>query len=316
MIVRSTTKWMICVAVFVAVGVLDFIWVNRANQSYAKEYLNESIALSAGTYATCRLINGGVSSIQESSISISPWGIGIEYEAGQVLDPINDATERLSDACVKSLALLGLQRLLLSAINSCTILPFYALLALFMLGLSVSRAPGLTVFMGRVALFLLLLRLSTPVMCYLGTEVNRNYFTPRMDAEQSRLARVKEIAMAEFESEVPILTAESRPVSGKLDAVAQFFTDFRDRIMAISAAISHRAASLTGAVVYMKENFGEISMSLANLFALVIEKVIVQVLLIPLGILFLLKKLFSYLSGQRFDEFVMKLKPPPPAALR
>ena len=102
--IRSRIGW---IAVTLAlVALVDYLWIVPANQTYAKRYLNESIVLSASTYATCRVINGGVSSLQESSISISPWGVGLEYEAGQILDPINDAVERLSEACVHSMAYL------------------------------------------------------------------------------------------------------------------------------------------------------------------------------------------------------------------
>lgn len=305
---RVTILRLVCLVIFICTAFIDFKWINTANQTYAKDYLNESIALSAGTYATCRIINGGVSSIQESSISISPWGIGLEYEAGQLLDPINDATELLSDACVKSMALLGVQRLLLSAVNCYTIVPFYLMLALFLIGMSVSKVPGLTILFGRGALLLLLIRLSTPVMCYVGTEVNSNYFAPNIAAEKDRLVKVKEIAMAEYETKIPTLTSESRPAEGKLDAIAQFFTDFKDRIVAISAAIKNRASSLSSAVVYIKDNFEDISTSLAGLFVLVIEKVIVQVFLLPLIILILLKKLFSYLSGERFEKFLNHIR--------
>ena len=58
-----------------AVAAADILWFTPANQTYAKTYLEESLALSATTYATCRVINGGVSSIQESSISISPYQV-------------------------------------------------------------------------------------------------------------------------------------------------------------------------------------------------------------------------------------------------
>ena len=115
-----------------AVALLDYVWISPANQTYAKRYLNESIVLSASTYATCRVINGGVSSLQESSISISPWGVGLEYEAGQILDPINDAVERLSEACVHSMALLGAQRIVLGIINQYGIFPFYIALVVFL----------------------------------------------------------------------------------------------------------------------------------------------------------------------------------------
>lgn len=286
----------------------DFGWIHPANRTYAKEYLNESLALSMGTYATCRIINGGVSSIQESSISISPWGIGLQYEAGQILDPINDATERLSEACVRAMALLGVQRLLLSGVNAYTIVPFYVILALFLVGMSLPRATGMTVFLGRLAVLLLLVRLSTPLMCYVGTEMNENYFIPEISAEQATLAEVKKIALAEFETEIPILTSESTPASGSLDTIVQFFSDFGKRIAAISASVSHRTSSLAKAVLYLKDNFDTISESLAGLFVLVIEKVILQVFVIPLATFFLLKQLFAFLSAERFGKWVERIR--------
>ena len=118
---RGKVGWL--AALLLGVALLDYLWISPANQTYAKRYLNESIVLSASTYATCRVINGGVSSLQESSISISPWGVGLEYEAGQILDPINDAVERLSEACVHSMALLGAQRIALGIINRYGVFP-------------------------------------------------------------------------------------------------------------------------------------------------------------------------------------------------
>jgi hypothetical protein len=284
---------MVCPVAFLVLVWVDVSWLNVANTSYARHYLDESIGLSVGTYAMCRIINGGVSSIQESSVSISPWGIGVDIEAGQVLDPINDATERLSDVCVKAMALLGVQRLLLGVVNAYTIYPFYLLLALFLFALSFLGKRPLTLLLGQGALLLLLVRLSTPALCLIGSAVNQNYFSPRIAEEQAKLRAVKEIAMAEFEAELPVLTTGSTGAEGRFVAVAQFLADFRDRIVAISGAIQHRASSLAHALAYLRTHFEEVSRSLAELFVLVIEKIIVQVFLLPLALLYLLKRIYA-----------------------
>lgn len=302
-------KSLILVLVVLAIGLLDFTWINRANQTYAKDYLNESIALSAGTYATCRIINGGVSSLQESSISISPWGIGIEYEAGQVLDPINDATERLSDACVKSMALLGVQRLLLSVVNHYTIIPFYGLLAAFVVSVFVLRNRKLALFAGRLAILLALLRVSTPLLCLVGSQANHRYFAPQVQEQQQRLKAVKEIAMEEFKAEVPRVEIDAHVEGGSLESIARFFSNFRDRIIGTSSLIKHRVTSLGRAVGYMKDHFDEISESLAMLFVLVIEKVIVQVFVLPLLVWLLMRKAFQWLAGESLDGWIRGLWP-------
>lgn len=300
---------LIVMVLFTGVAVLDFKWIHEANQTFASDFLNESIALSATTYATCRLINGGVSSIQESSISISPWGIGIEYEAGQILDPINDATERLSSACVKSMALLGVQRLLLVFINRYTLVPFYVFFGLFLLALAFDKMPGLTGILGRGALFLLLARLLTPVICLIGQSVNEQYFEPRMVEELERLSAVKQIALAEFDAELPVLVAvDGGQGEGKWDALLTFFTDFKERIVLVSTAITHRAQSLSEAVQYLKANFSDVSQSLAALFVLTIEKIILQVFLLPLGLLYIFKKMMEVCAGPRFERFFVRIR--------
>ena len=199
--IRSRIGW---IAVTLAVvALVDYLWIVPANQTYAKRYLNESILLSASTYATCRVINGGVSSLQESSISISPWGVGLEYEAGQILDPINDAVERLSEACVHSMALLGAQRIVLGIINRYGMVPFYLALVAF-LGLALwGKGSRFARLAGRLAIILLLLRISTPVLCFLGTLLNHQYFDPRIESHSGELAKVHQLAMAEFETEAP-----------------------------------------------------------------------------------------------------------------
>lgn len=305
---RNLSRGVLYLVVFGFLAFVDFRWINPANQTYAKRYLNASIALSAGTYATCRLINGGISSIQESSISISPWGIGLEFEAGQILDPINDATERLSDACVKSMALLGTQRLLLAIVNTYTVLPFYLLLGGFLITLPFAQFPTLTTLLGKGALLLLLLRLTTPILCLAGTAANDRYFAPQINTQQTRLAEVKHIAQKEFEFEIPVLTSISRSSGGRFDEIIYFFTDFRNRIITVSANMKHRIASLSEAIKYLKANFGEVSRSLAMLFVLVIEKIFVQVFLLPLTLLYLLKKLFSALTGENLNQFVARAK--------
>ena len=191
-------------ALLVGVALLDYLWISPANQTYAKRYLNESIVLSASTYATCRVINGGVSSLQESSISISPWGVGLEYEAGQILDPINDAVERLSEACVHSMALLGAQRIVLGIINQYGLIPFYLTLVAFLLLVFLAKGQRFARLFGRLALVLLLLRVSTPILCLLGTLLNQQYFDPRIGQQADELAKVREIAWEEFDTEVPI----------------------------------------------------------------------------------------------------------------
>ena len=292
------------------VALLDYVWISPANQTYAKRYLNESIVLSASTYATCRVINGGVSSLQESSISISPWGVGLEYEAGQILDPINDAVERLSEACVHSMALLGAQRIVLGIINQYGIFPFYFALFVF-LGLSLwgkgSRFARLS---GRVALILLLVRISTPVLCFLGTSLNHQYFDPRIEKHVAELTKVRELAWAEFETETPQVSQPTGQFGDPLSILPDFFREIGRKVAGYSQWMKKRAEALSEALAYLRDNFTEIMESMTALFVLVLEKIILLAILLPIGLLYCLRKAYRWLAEEELDQWIRTLFEP------
>jgi len=298
---KARMGWVIGLLVMVAF--LDYYWIAPANQTYAKRYLNESIVLSASTYATCRVINGGVSSLQESSISISPWGVGLEYEAGQILDPINDAVERLSEACVHSMALLGAQRIALGIINRYGVFPFYLSLCIFLGFLLWGRGGRFARLSGRVAILLLLLRASTPVLCFLGTQLNAQYFEPRIAEQTTQLPKVKELAWAEFETEAPEVSSSSNP-EDTFEFLPDFFRQIGNKVAYYAEWMKGRASALQNALIYLKSNFTEIMDCLTALFVLLIEKIILLAILLPVGLLYCLRKAYRWLAQEELDVWV------------
>jgi hypothetical protein len=297
-------------ALLVGVALLDYLWISPANQTYAKRYLNESIVLSASTYATCRVINGGVSSLQESSISISPWGVGLEYEAGQILDPINDAVERLSEACVHSMALLGAQRIVLGIINQYGLIPFYLTLVAFLLLVFLGKGRRFARLFGRLALILLLVRLSTPVLCFLGTWLNHQYFDPKIEHHTADLDKVHELAWAEFDLDVPEIAPQSTdPVTG-IWGFPEFLRNIGQKISWYTEWMKKRAEALGDALRYLKENFTDILECLTGLFVLVIEKIILLAILLPLGLLYCLRKAYRWLAEEELDQLIASLFEP------
>lgn len=290
------------------VALLDYLWIAPANQTYAKRYLNESIVLSGSTYATCRVINGGVSSLQESSISISPWGVGLEYGAGQILDPINDAVERLSEACVHSMALLGAQRIVLGIINRYGVFPFYLAVCLFLGCILLGKGSRMARWVGRLAILLLLLRLSTPVLCFVGTQLNQQYFDPRIGEQTSQLSKIQEIAWAEFEIEHPELSTSAK-VDPAYSILPDFFRQIGTKVSAYAEWMKQRAVALRDALVYFKENFSEIMDCLTGLFVLVLEKIILLAILLPLGLLYALRKIYKWITEEELDHWIDQAMP-------
>jgi len=295
--------WLIGLLAIVAF--LDYYWIAPANQTYAKRYLNESIVLSASTYATCRVINGGVSSLQESSISISPWGVGLEYEAGQILDPINDAVERLSEACVSSMALLGAQRIVLGIINRYGVFPFYFSLCLFVGCILWGKGARFARLFGRLAILLLLLRVSTPVLCFLGSLLNNQYFDPRMKEQTIQLNDIRELAWAEFQT-VPPEMISTTDTTDPISILPDFFRQIGSTVSYYAEWMKTRAIALSDALVYLKTNFSEIMECLTSLFVLLIEKIILLAVLLPLGLLYALRKAYRWLAQEELDHWIFR----------
>ncbi len=79
--------------------------------STADTYFRDSISKAGISYATCRVINATVSIIKESSLELEPAGIGLSLAVGQAVDPINDMVERLSNVLVMAITSLGVQEL-------------------------------------------------------------------------------------------------------------------------------------------------------------------------------------------------------------
>lgn len=77
----------------------------------ADGYFEESIKGATLAYASVRGVNAVVSVLKESEIEVSPAGVGVNIAAGQILDPIDDMTERLSDVMVASIVSLGIQKI-------------------------------------------------------------------------------------------------------------------------------------------------------------------------------------------------------------
>ena len=74
-------------------------------------YFSDSMTKAGVAYGVCRVINASVSAIKESHIQIEPAGLGVSLAAGQVLDPLDDMTERASDILVTAIVSLGIQKI-------------------------------------------------------------------------------------------------------------------------------------------------------------------------------------------------------------
>ncbi len=94
--------------------VLTALSVQGALDHFAYDRLDDITTESIGIYALSRSINAGISVLQSSQ-----FGIGVaSVQLGELLDPINDAVERLSSTMVWAIGSLLLQRLVLEVTST------------------------------------------------------------------------------------------------------------------------------------------------------------------------------------------------------
>lgn len=179
--------WLILGIVLVAAPVDPMRPLDRR----AETWLDEALLKGAGVYATARILNGSISVLQDSELQVSPAGVGASVAVGQILDPLNDMTERFSSVVVTALSVLALERMLHRFIADLgtPLLGLFALMA-GLLSLLIPQVPRLRVLSPWVAGGLALLvavRLAAPLAALGGQAVHTRYFQGPLDASKAQL---------------------------------------------------------------------------------------------------------------------------------
>lgn len=121
------------------------------------------------SFATARLLNAVISVAQGTEASVQPFGVGVTFAPGQILDPVNDLVEQFSHLMLAASVAFGIQKALIS-IGSYW--PVSLALSAAALGwwwcqLRERRAPP---WLSRLLVILLMLRFAVPVVT-LGSDL-------------------------------------------------------------------------------------------------------------------------------------------------
>ena len=152
---------------------------------------------------------------------------GGSLNIGQILDPINDAVERLSNIMTIAIGSILLQKTLLAITSS---LLFKVLLTLSGLGLAISSyikdAPFLQI-LSKLFIFLVFIRLSLGLMLFLNLAVDQSYLSEQIDNNQKQMAtlasRVDEARAKtndEIAHEIKKLVSQKDSKSAKLQLIS------------------------------------------------------------------------------------------------
>lgn len=173
------------VLILVVAVMVAFSWLAPLD-SVANEKVDSSLKRALISYASARALNAVISVAQGTEVS---WqlGFGLSLAPGQILDPLNDLVEQLSQVLLIASIALGIQKILLSiGANWVISLAFTAIAACWCLLHLRQRAPPN--WLSRVLLILLMTRFVIPVSV-VGTDIIfQNFMEPTYTASQAVIA--------------------------------------------------------------------------------------------------------------------------------
>ena len=229
-------------------------------------YFNEAITNAGIAYATTRVINASVSVIKESKLQLEPAGVGVSIAIGQIVDPINDMTERLSLVLVTAITSLGVQKLAYEI--SVSLAPQLLSVCLFILSIIIwfegKRMMAMQSFLMRGLLLIAMIRFCLPVSSIANEYLYENHFA-------GQIAQAN-IALSLDAAELDSLQEYSLP---KVDGIM-------GTIENSAAFLKQKSSEFKAALMAIINNMGTKIDNLLKLTFLYVGVFLFQVIILPL----------------------------------
>jgi hypothetical protein len=248
----------------------------------ADDYFSESIKAATISYATARGVNAVVSVVKESHLELAPAGVGVTIAAGQVLDPIDDMTERLSSIMVAAITSLGIQKIGFE-ISKALAFKAIAVVLLLTIPLLWLNSTGVTALLQpaiKLCLILLLLRFMLPASALISDSLYTNWLQSGIEDSVEKLTIV-----SKSYNEMSSISPQNKG----------FFSS-------MTAGAADEVEKTKKAFMNMVENAENIVSALLQLMTAYLAIFLVQVLLLPLSMLWVLVSLFKSRILNSFSE--------------
>ena len=260
-ITKSLVGVLIAVALFFSAGIKIPVLDVKTDT-----YFNEAIASAGVAYATTRAINASVSVIKESNLQLEPAGVGVSIAVGQIVDPINDMTERLSLVLVTAITSLGVQKLAYEI--SVSVAPKLLSICLFILSILIwcedRRVMALQLFLVRVLLLVAMIRFCLPVSSIANEYLYENHFANQIAQANNALS----LDAKEMDSLQEYSLPEVDGILGTIENSAVF--------------LKQKSSEFKAAVIAMLSRVGVKIDNLLKLTFLYVGVFLFQVIILPL----------------------------------
>lgn len=262
--------------------------------SAADSYFKDSITKAGISYGVCRVINATVSVIQESNVQLEPAGIGLSLAVGQIVDPINDMVERLSNVLVLSITSLGVQELAYEI--SITIVPQILAILLLLLSFLVWFTNPRVLKLQRILMSVLVIasiaRFCLPISSIANEFIQEQFF-------EDKIIEANEI-----------LTSSTADIDKLEDVTVPKMDGFLGTIGSSASYIKEKSVDFKDTIQVIMENKGVIVENLLRLTFLYLGIFVIQVLVLPLLIFWFLTRITNSLFlGTAMTTIEGKLNP-------
>ncbi|WP_331774623.1 hypothetical protein [Sulfurospirillum sp. 1612] len=200
--------------------------------SISHDYFIQSIEKAGIAYATCRVVNASVSVVKESNLQLEPAGVGISLAVGQVLGPVYDMVEKLSDILVLAIVSLGVQQLIYEIgvhVTPGILGVLFIMISIMMLAHNQTLKRFNTLLL-QLSFLVLILRLTMPLSSIANSFIYHQYFenhiaTARKNLELNTLQTdtMQKVTLPQTEGLFSTFRTTSAFISEKTDAFKEIF---------------------------------------------------------------------------------------------
>jgi len=268
--IKNLNKRRLWISIFALVVYFSVPLYNNISNTY----LNNSLKDSMITYASLRGINGAVSMIQHSSVGMS-LVVKTRIAAGELLDPIQNAIERVSDLMTISIWSLGSEKIFYEVSKTSLMVWILIILSL----ISLFDTSEIT---QKILIILIVLRLFVPFSALFANYLNHEMFQPKIK---------KELVILNY-----------KPTNLKKQSVVPktHNTSFWDRTVNHIHKTIHSVSKIEQSTSYYVKNSEKIISALLNIAILYLGRLIINIILLPLLLFYILQQLNS--SKSLYDK--------------
>ena len=269
----------------------------------ANSQVDAGLKRSLVSFASARALNAVISVVQGTEVVVQPLGVGITLTLGQVLDPINDLVEQFSSVMLVASVAFGVQKLLLSIASTWVISTVVTVLALGWAGLYwFNKAPD---WLSRLLVVVVFLRLVMPVTLIGSALVfdrfsATDYQTSLLALDQTGAAlkalNAEPAAVPKTKPHAPLAAPEAKKglFSGAMDAL----NGAKDSVLAAKDKVAGALDASANAVQAKFENIRTLAESAAERMITLIVVFLMQTIVVPIILLFVLYRLLGGLVPQ------------------